>query len=29
VVYRHLGNRKLEAVFPGYTAGESKFRGLL
>jgi uncharacterized protein (DUF1501 family) len=29
VVCRHLGNRKLEAVFPGYTAGESKFRGIL
>jgi uncharacterized protein (DUF1501 family) len=29
LVWRHLGNRKLEQVFPGYSAGESKFRGLL
>jgi uncharacterized protein (DUF1501 family) len=29
LVWRHLGNRKLEQVFPGYTTGESKFRGLL
>jgi uncharacterized protein (DUF1501 family) len=29
LVWRHLGNRKLDQVFPGYTAGESNFRGLL
>jgi uncharacterized protein (DUF1501 family) len=29
LVWRHLGNRKLDRVFPGYAAGESKFRGLL
>ena len=29
LVYQHLGNRKLETVFPGYTGGAGKFRGLL
>jgi uncharacterized protein (DUF1501 family) len=29
VVTKHLGNRKLEAVFPGYAGGAEKFRGLL
>ena len=29
LVSHHLGNRKLETVFPGYAAGESKFRGIL
>jgi uncharacterized protein (DUF1501 family) len=29
LVSRHLGNRKLDQVFPGYPSGESKFRGLL
>ena len=29
LVCRHMGNRKLDVVFPGYQGGESKFRGLL
>ena len=29
LVSNHLANRKLEAVFPGYTGGPDKFRGLL
>jgi uncharacterized protein (DUF1501 family) len=28
LVSRHLGNPKLEAVFPGYSGGPNKFRGL-
>jgi uncharacterized protein (DUF1501 family) len=29
LVYRHLENRKVDGVFPGYAAGTAKFRGLL
>jgi uncharacterized protein (DUF1501 family) len=29
LVYAHLGNRELKAVFPGYRGGPEKFRGLL
>lgn len=29
VVYAHLGNRNLAGVFPGYSAGSAKFRGLI
>jgi uncharacterized protein (DUF1501 family) len=29
LVWQHLGNRKLDQVFPGYKAEESKFRGLV
>jgi len=29
LVYHHLANRKLDAVFPGYTGGADKFRGLV
>jgi uncharacterized protein (DUF1501 family) len=28
-VFRHLGNRSLDAVFPGYAASQAKFPGLL
>ena len=28
-VMRHLGNRNIQAVFPGYAASEERFRGLL
>ncbi len=28
-VYRHLGNRKLDSVFPGYSMDPTRFRGLL
>jgi uncharacterized protein (DUF1501 family) len=29
LVGNHLGNRNLRAVFPGYTAGPGKFRGII
>ncbi len=29
LVYTHLGNRDLSAVFPGYPGGPEKFRGLM
>jgi uncharacterized protein (DUF1501 family) len=29
LVSRHLGNAKVESVFPGYSAASRKFRGLL
>jgi len=28
-VYRHLGNRAIDAVFPNYSGGTAKFRGFL
>lgn len=28
-VYRHLGNRSIQPVFPGYAGGVDKFRGIL
>jgi uncharacterized protein (DUF1501 family) len=29
LVQAHLGNQKLDAVFPGYAASPEKFRGIL
>jgi uncharacterized protein (DUF1501 family) len=29
IAYKHLGDQNLQAVFPGYAASASKFRGLL
>jgi uncharacterized protein (DUF1501 family) len=29
LVYQHLGNRNLHAVFPGYAGGPEKFRGVM
>ena len=29
IAYKHLDATKLQAVFPGYAAGSSKFRGVL
>jgi uncharacterized protein (DUF1501 family) len=29
IAVKHLGTPKLQAIFPGYAAGESKFRGFL